>query len=317
MRTFAQEYQKFKVFTDSLLSRNSKLVELISQLENELIENGKSENSPEAKRVGKPHAQHSSFLWFSSNIRTDWNILEPVCVLNLLYTWRSFLFHSSPIKDKVQESFRFQVSFVFTEASLTSSPSHNFCAFSGWCQLLKRLATSWRQSLGSVSRWRLTLRSLQMMIWMIWPKRGNLACSVGSMLKNCSIPLTTQSFLSSVNSCENYSMIISSWEDNWLLSNSDTVDGKNPAPIRVPENVFLSPPKKTFSGTRIGAGFFPSTVWMSIWWSPNTTQIIPNPLRLLKKIDAQIRNTTVKCLVQAIWELLIEKKSSQQHCCQT
>lgn len=62
MRTFVQEYQKFKVFTDSLLSRNSKLVELISQLENELIENGKSENSPEAKRVGKPHAQHSSFF---------------------------------------------------------------------------------------------------------------------------------------------------------------------------------------------------------------------------------------------------------------
>ena len=59
-----QDFHKFKVFTDSLLTRNSKIAELISQLENELIETGKSEDSPEANRVGKPHAQHSSFCDF-------------------------------------------------------------------------------------------------------------------------------------------------------------------------------------------------------------------------------------------------------------
>lgn len=37
--------------------------------------------------------------------------------------------------------------------------------------------------------------------------------------------------------------------------------------------------------------------------------IYPNPLRLLKTIDAQIRNTTVKCLAQAISEGELLKKS--------
>ncbi len=101
MRTFVQEYQKFKVFTDSLLSRNSKLVELISQLENELIENGKSENSPEAKRVGKPHAQHSSFfcdfLRTSEQIETSWNLF-----VSLTFYIHEGPFYSTLVQSKIR-----------------------------------------------------------------------------------------------------------------------------------------------------------------------------------------------------------------------
>jgi hypothetical protein len=50
-----QDYLKFASFTSSLLSRSSKLSDLVSQLESELGD--KDKESVEAKRVGKPHTQ--------------------------------------------------------------------------------------------------------------------------------------------------------------------------------------------------------------------------------------------------------------------
>lgn len=47
-----EEYQKFCSFTASLLSRSSKLSELVGQLESELGD--KDEKSTEGKRVAKP-----------------------------------------------------------------------------------------------------------------------------------------------------------------------------------------------------------------------------------------------------------------------
>lgn len=49
-----KEYQKFKQFSDSLLTRSSKLTEIIAQLETLLGETGKDEQSSEGKRVSKP-----------------------------------------------------------------------------------------------------------------------------------------------------------------------------------------------------------------------------------------------------------------------
>ena len=48
-----QEYEKFQRFTDSLISRSGKLSELSQQLESTLAEVGKSEDSPDGKRVAK------------------------------------------------------------------------------------------------------------------------------------------------------------------------------------------------------------------------------------------------------------------------
>jgi hypothetical protein len=48
-----QEYEKFARFTDSLLSRSSKLTELISGLEAAFAETGKSDTCSEGIRVKK------------------------------------------------------------------------------------------------------------------------------------------------------------------------------------------------------------------------------------------------------------------------
>lgn len=49
-----QEYRQFKVFCDSLLTRSSKLSDIIASLESTLGELGKDESAPESKRVTKP-----------------------------------------------------------------------------------------------------------------------------------------------------------------------------------------------------------------------------------------------------------------------
>lgn len=57
-----QEYDKFTRFTDSLLSRSSKLANIAQQLENTLEELGKGPESSDGKRVAKPHAYNLQFL---------------------------------------------------------------------------------------------------------------------------------------------------------------------------------------------------------------------------------------------------------------
>ena len=52
-----QEHQKFKQFTDSLLSRSSKVTDLIGQLEDALAESGKGDESSDAQRVKKSNTQ--------------------------------------------------------------------------------------------------------------------------------------------------------------------------------------------------------------------------------------------------------------------
>jgi len=51
-----QEHVKFTRFTDSLLTRSSKLANLAQQLENALEELGKGPETSDGKRVAKPHA---------------------------------------------------------------------------------------------------------------------------------------------------------------------------------------------------------------------------------------------------------------------
>ena len=53
-----QEYAKFCKFSDSLLSRASKLADLIASLETALQESGKDAESTEAHRVKKPLDYH-------------------------------------------------------------------------------------------------------------------------------------------------------------------------------------------------------------------------------------------------------------------
>lgn len=56
-----QEYEKYGRFTESLLSRASKLTELCQRLETALVDSGKSEDSSEGKRVSKYGAK---LLWY-------------------------------------------------------------------------------------------------------------------------------------------------------------------------------------------------------------------------------------------------------------
>ena len=49
-------------------------------------------------------------------------------------------------------------------------------------------------------------------------------------------------------------------ETTVFFSRIHTVDGKNPAPLRMPENVLIYRGKSNISGIISGAGFFPSTV---------------------------------------------------------
>ncbi len=72
--------------------------------------------------------------------------------------------------------------------------------------------------------------------------------------------LLGRSHISRPKTCTFESMILRVspvWSDR-----IDTVDGKNPAPLRMPHMLFFPPlVSKTFSGIiRSGAGFFPSTV---------------------------------------------------------
>ena len=53
-----QEYDRFKRFSDSLLSRASKLSELITDLEMALEESKKPADSTEAKRVKQSSPEH-------------------------------------------------------------------------------------------------------------------------------------------------------------------------------------------------------------------------------------------------------------------
>lgn len=54
VRLCVEEYAKFLKFSDSLLTRSSKLADLISNLETALEESGKSKDGSEAGRVKKP-----------------------------------------------------------------------------------------------------------------------------------------------------------------------------------------------------------------------------------------------------------------------
>ena len=57
-----QEYAKFKVFTDSLLSRASKISDLINQLESVFSETGKPDDGQDASRLKKPETQFQSTM---------------------------------------------------------------------------------------------------------------------------------------------------------------------------------------------------------------------------------------------------------------
>jgi len=57
MHPIIQEYNRFKRFSDSLLARSGKLSELVSDLEREVDESEKGEESSEVKRVRKSHGQ--------------------------------------------------------------------------------------------------------------------------------------------------------------------------------------------------------------------------------------------------------------------
>lgn len=56
-----EEYGKFKQFTDSLITRSSKLAELINSLEGALEESGKDAESADGKRVSKPPTKLYTF----------------------------------------------------------------------------------------------------------------------------------------------------------------------------------------------------------------------------------------------------------------
>jgi hypothetical protein len=56
-----QEHGKFKTFTDSLLSRASKISDLINQLESVFSETGKPDDGPDASRLKKPKTQFQSY----------------------------------------------------------------------------------------------------------------------------------------------------------------------------------------------------------------------------------------------------------------
>lgn len=52
-----QEFEKFTMFTSSLLTRSSKLADLVQQLETALMEAGKAEDTLEGKRVTRSNPQ--------------------------------------------------------------------------------------------------------------------------------------------------------------------------------------------------------------------------------------------------------------------
>ena len=64
---------------------------------------------------------------------------------------------------------------------------------------------------------------------------------------------------------------------------SATVDGKNPAPLRMPEMHFFTS-IKTFSGIASGPGFFPSTVVPGNNQQPPLLLQISVPVYILKSI---------------------------------
>lgn len=57
VRTWLKEYIKFKQFADSLLSRATKLTELVGELEGTLEEINKGPETLEAQRVSRPYTQ--------------------------------------------------------------------------------------------------------------------------------------------------------------------------------------------------------------------------------------------------------------------
>lgn len=77
-----QEYEKFARFTDSLLSRSSKLTDLSQQLENGLVEAGKDCESSEGKRVSKLDPKFFTQLSLKHK-----NIVNNFCMHVKIWCW--------------------------------------------------------------------------------------------------------------------------------------------------------------------------------------------------------------------------------------
>lgn len=83
IQILSQEFVKFRQFGDSLLTRSTKLTEIIGSLEAALEQNQKGPESLEGKRVTKPLPQ-----LFDSNCQKAWLDVCPV----------QFRCHPSPLQ---------------------------------------------------------------------------------------------------------------------------------------------------------------------------------------------------------------------------